>query len=133
MIIHSHTKNQVNISKHSKKKWWTKYLAKFQSTNTITWPKIIGPEWNVNLICNSSLYTHILNIKSMSPSIAKKKVVTTKCLTKFQSPRAITRPKIIGPEWNVNLICNLSLYTHIPNIKSISQSTTVLFRNYGHG
>ena len=31
----------------------TKYLAKFQS------PKIIEPEQNVNLICNSSLYTHI--------------------------------------------------------------------------
>jgi hypothetical protein len=25
-------------------------------------------------------------------------VVTTKYLAKFQSPRAITRPKIIGPE-----------------------------------
>jgi len=48
--------------------------------------------------------------------------VTTKHLAKFQSPRDITRPKIIGPERNVNLICNLSLYTHIPNIKSISQS-----------
>ena len=47
---------------------------------------------------------------------------TTKYLAKFQSPRAITRPKINGPERNVNLICNLSLYTHIPNIKSISQS-----------
>jgi hypothetical protein len=40
----------------------------------------------------------------------------------YQSPRSITRPKIIGPERNVNLICNLSLYTHISNIKSISQS-----------
>jgi hypothetical protein len=48
--------------------------------------------------------------------------VTTKYLAKFQSPRAITRPKIIGPEQNVHLICNLSLYTHILNIKSISQS-----------
>jgi len=48
--------------------------------------------------------------------------VTNKYLAKLQSPRAITRPKIIGPERNVNLICNLSLYTHIPNIKSISQS-----------
>jgi hypothetical protein len=48
--------------------------------------------------------------------------VTTKYLVKFQSPRAKTRPKIIGPERNVDLICNLSLYTHIPNIKSISQS-----------
>jgi hypothetical protein len=35
---------------------------------------------------------------------------------------AITRPKIIEPERNLNLICNLSLYTHIPNFKSISQS-----------
>jgi hypothetical protein len=59
--------------------------------------------------------------------------VTTKYLAKFESPRAITRSKIIGPERNVNLICNLSLYTHTPNIKSLSQSlvTTVLFRNYG--
>ena len=54
-------------------------------------------------------------------------MVTTKYLAKFQSPRAITRPKIIGPERNVNLICNLSLYTHIPNIKSISQSIVQLF------
>jgi hypothetical protein len=50
--------------------------------------------------------------------------VTTKYLAKFRSPRAITRPKIIGPEGSVNLICNSSLYTHIPNIKSISQSIT---------
>jgi hypothetical protein len=53
-------------------------------------------------------------------------VVTTKYLAKFQSQRAITRPKIIGPKRNVNLICNLSLYTHIPNIKSISQSIAKL-------
>ena len=49
----------------------TKYLAKFQSPRAITRPKIIGSEWNVNLICNSSLYTHISKIKSISPSIAK--------------------------------------------------------------
>jgi len=49
-------------------------------------------------------------------------VLTTKYLAKFQSPRAITQPKIIGPEQSVTLICNLSLYTHTPNIKSISQS-----------
>jgi hypothetical protein len=51
----------------------TKYLAKFQSPRAITQPKIIGLEQNVNLICNSSLYTHIPKIKSISPSIAKKK------------------------------------------------------------
>jgi hypothetical protein len=73
------------------------------------------------LICNLSLYTHVPKIKSMSP-IIEKKVVTTKYFTKFQSPRAITRPKIIGSERNVNLICNSSLYTHIPKIKSISPS-----------
>ena len=73
------------------------------------------------LICNLWSYTLIPKIKSISQIIVNK-VVTTKYLTKFQSPRAITQPKIIGPEWNVNLICNLSLYTHIPNIKSISQT-----------
>jgi hypothetical protein len=91
----------------------TKYLAKFQSPRAITRPKIIGPERNVNLICNSSLYTHIPKIKLMSPSIAK-----TKYLAKFQSP------KIIGPERSVNLICNSSIYTQIPKIKSISPSIT---------
>ena len=59
---------------------------------------------------------------SQYPKSQWNKVVTTKYLVKFQSPRAITQPKIIRPEQNVNLICNLSLYTHIPNIKSISQS-----------
>ena len=92
----------------------TKYLAKFQSSRAITRLKIIGPEQNVNLICNSSIYTNMPKIKSISPSKAKK-VVTTKYLTKFQSPRAITRPKIIGPERNVNLICNSSLYTNTKN------------------
>jgi hypothetical protein len=48
-------------------------LAKFQSPRAITQPKIIGPERNVYLICNSSLYTHKPKIKSISPSIVKKK------------------------------------------------------------
>ena len=100
----------------------TKYLAKFQSPRAITRPKIIGPERNVNLICNSSLYTHIPKIKSISPSITKK-VVTTKYLIKFQSPRAITWPKIIGPERIVSLICKSSVYTHIPKFKSISPNS----------
>jgi hypothetical protein len=69
-------------------------LAKFQSPRAITRPKIIGPERNINLICNSSLYTHIPNIKSISPSI-----------------RAIARPKIIRPERNVNdLIFGIWVY-----------------------
>ena len=44
-------------------------------------------------------------------------------------PRAMNRLKIIGPERNVSLICNLSLYTHIPNIKSISQSSVTVMDN----
>jgi hypothetical protein len=45
MNIHSHTKNQVNISNHSEKKGMTtKYLAKIQSPTAVSWPKIIQPE-----------------------------------------------------------------------------------------
>ena len=44
----------------------------FQSPRGTTLPKIIGPKRNVNLICNSSLYTCIPKIKSISPNIAKK-------------------------------------------------------------
>ena len=51
----------------------------------------------------------------------EKKVMTTKYLAKFQSPTAVSWPKIIQPEWISNLICNLWLYTLIPKIKSISQ------------
>jgi hypothetical protein len=74
------------------------------------WTRNLGvkPVWTKPLINQNQLSK--LNIK-FSPII----VVTTKYLAKFQSPRAITQPKIIGPEWNVNLICNLSLYTHIPD------------------
>jgi hypothetical protein len=43
--MHSHTKNQVNISNHSEKKVvTTKYLPKFQSPTAVSWPKIIQPE-----------------------------------------------------------------------------------------
>ena len=107
-----------------KKKWrqlniWPNFKpeyperTKLQSPTAASCPKIIGPELNVNLICNASLYTHIPKIKSISPSIAKKEM-TAKYLAKFQNPRAITRPKIIGPKQNVQLICNSSLYIHIP-------------------
>jgi hypothetical protein len=65
-----------------KKVMTTKYLAKFQSPMAVSWPKIFQPERISNLICSSSLYTHIPKIKSISPSITKK-VVTTKYLIKF--------------------------------------------------
>ena len=67
MIIHSHAKNKVNISKHSEKKVvTTKYLAKFQSPRAITRPKIIGPERNVNLICNSVTHHYTLIYQTSS-------------------------------------------------------------------
>ena len=55
------------------KKWWQLNIWPNFSLRTITLPKIIGPEQNVNLICNLSVYTHIPNIKSISQSIVKKK------------------------------------------------------------
>jgi hypothetical protein len=76
------------------------------------------------IVAGTYSVTHVRNseIKQLRPLIFAIKLVTTKYLAKFQSSRAITRPKIIGPEQIVHLICNSSLYTHIPNIKSISQS-----------
>jgi hypothetical protein len=73
--MHSHTKNQVNISNQSEKKVvTTKYLANFQSPRAHNSAKNhwTGTKQNVILICNLSLYTHIPNIKSISQSIAKK-------------------------------------------------------------
>jgi hypothetical protein len=46
MIIHSHTKNQVNISNHSE--ITTKYLAKFQSPRAITDIDLIFGMWVYN-------------------------------------------------------------------------------------
>jgi hypothetical protein len=75
-VTYDYTLSYQKSSQYLKSKWnkvvTTKYFAKFQSPRAITRPKIIGPERNVNLICNSSLYTHMPKIKSMSPSIAKK-------------------------------------------------------------
>jgi len=65
--------------------------------------------------------------------------MTIKYLAKFQSPSARTRPKIIGPEQNVNSICNSSLYTYTQNMSAISEyrakkvCDTVLFRNDRQG
>jgi hypothetical protein len=42
----------------------------------------------------------------------------------YTSSRALTQPKIIRPERNWNINCNSSRYSHIPNIKSISQRTS---------
>jgi hypothetical protein len=60
------------------------------------------------------IFTLIYQKSSQYFQAQRKKEVTTKYLAKFQSPRAITWPKIIGPEQNVNLICSSSLYTNIP-------------------
>ena len=54
-------------------------------------------------------------------SVTHHHTLTTKYLAKFQSPTAVSWPKIIQPEWISNLICNLGLYTVIPKIKSLSQ------------
>ena len=58
----------------------------------------------------------------VSCGLSEKKVVTTKYLAKFQSPMAVSWPKIIRLERILKLICNLWLYILIPKIKSISPS-----------
>jgi hypothetical protein len=65
-----------------------------------------------------TIHSHATNQVNF-PNHSEKKVGTTKYLAKFQGPRAIIRSKIIEPKLSVHLICNLSLYTHMPNIKSI--------------
>jgi hypothetical protein len=64
----------------------TKYLAKFQSPRPINSAK---NHWT------GTIHPHI---KSISQSIAKKSGEKLNILQKFQSSRAITWPKIIGPE-----------------------------------
>jgi hypothetical protein len=56
VIIHSQAKNQVNTSNHSDIKWWQ---LNIWPNFKVQGPTIIEPEQNVNMICNSSLYTHI--------------------------------------------------------------------------
>ena len=83
----------------------TKYLAKFQSPRDITQPKIMGPEQNVNLICNLSLYTHIPNIKSISQSIAKKKVVTTVLFRNYRHGQHYMSRPLSGGDIKSKNIC----------------------------
>ena len=87
-----------------------KYIGIFPFHRGIMWPSLVKIRYTeLKLLCG--------NLCGRPPAIpnhirAYNKVVTTKYLAKFQSPRAITRPKIIGPERNVNLNCKSSLYTH---------------------
>jgi hypothetical protein len=122
-------------------------LAKFQSPTAVSWPKIIQPEQISKLICNLWLYALGLW------NFAKYLVVATlfhydlrywldfwyECIIiSYRSTLKFVPVEWFLVNWQpLNLNCNLSLYTHIANIKSISQSiakkvvTTVLFRNYG--
>ena len=75
------TKYQISAINSYWEKCDEKYLGRTDGRGKTVYPpppsgsggiKIIGPERNVNLICNSSLYTYIPKIKSISPSIVKK-------------------------------------------------------------
>jgi len=48
--------------------------------------------------------------------------MTTKYSAKFQSPMAVSWPKIIQPERISNLICNLWFYTLIPKSSQYLQA-----------
>ena len=102
MIIHSQTKNQVNISNHSEIKWWQLNI----------WPNFKAQQQLQ--VCQKSFNRN----KFQSWSVTYDYMATTKYLAKFRNPRAITRPNIIGPERNVNMDCNSSLYTRLIYQKS---------------
>jgi hypothetical protein len=108
--MHSHTKNQVNISNQSEKKVvTTKYLANFQSPRAHNSAKNhwTGTQQNVNLLCNLSLYTHTPNIKSISQSIAKKS--GDNCF--ISEMRTWVTIKIIVL-WDIDLIFGLWVYNN---------------------
>ena len=86
----------------------------------ITQPKVIQPEQNSNLNCNSSRYSDIPNIKSIYQRTSRKSSDNLK-FKQNTSSRDITQPNIIRPERNSNLKCNSSRYSQILNIKSIYQ------------
>jgi len=49
MIIHSHTKNQVNISKHRGKKWWQLfYFGITEMGNTICHSHLVAGTYKLN-------------------------------------------------------------------------------------
>jgi hypothetical protein len=139
MIIHSHAKNQVNISKYSEKKVvTTKYLAKFQSSRPTysRWALKFGQifschhffslcleilTWCLVYECIMMSYRSSLHFIPVQWFLAELWPLNTKYFAKFQSPSAVSWSKIIQLEGISKLICNLWLYTLIPKIKSISQ------------
>jgi hypothetical protein len=103
----------------------TKYLAKFQSPRAITQPKIIGPEQNVNLIYNLSLYTHILDPPTHGISNPLPMVFWLPYTWYFEPPThgiLTPLPMVYRTLSYEPLSFGRNVYTHIPNIKSISQS-----------
>jgi hypothetical protein len=77
------------------------------------------------LIGNSSLYTHIPKIKSISQIIVEKKWWQLNIWANFKVQRAISWPKIIQPEQISKLICNLWLYSHTKNQVNISNHSEI--------
>jgi hypothetical protein len=88
--------HQVNISKDVKKKsGQLKIWTKNTSSMAITQPKVIQPERNSSLNCNTSRYSHIPNIKSIYKGRRQKKVQKTYILM-WRTDRR-TEPKTIVP------------------------------------
>ena len=75
--------NQYLIER-PKKVWSTKVWTKSTSSRAITQPKIIRPERNSNLNCNSSRFSHTPTIKSISQGTPKKSSDNLKFEQKIQ-------------------------------------------------
>jgi hypothetical protein len=99
-------------------------FTRFIQGNNIAWTNLDMIRNLQHLHMNKKSYTYKtlpFNSHWIFFWIKSVKVVTTKYLAKFQSPTALSWPKIIQLDWISELICNLWLYTLIPKIKPISQ------------
>ena len=84
-------------------------------------PKIIGPERNVNLICNSSLYTHI-------PQKREKKMVTTNNSAKNHWTELYNLKELI--QLNVSEVCRKLYWILSPNFYTIWLKLLVVTFHY---
>ena len=89
----------------------------------ITQPKVIRPERNSNVHCNSSQYSHLPNIKSIYQRTSKKSPDNFKFELKYKF-KSHNSAKNHSTGTNSSLICNSSRYSQMPNIKSIYQRTS---------
>jgi hypothetical protein len=110
MIIHSHTKNQVNISNHSEIKWWQLNIWPNFKVVVTTFFAMLG---DIDLMFGIWVYNDELHIKftfRSGPMIFGR--VMALALWNLAKYLVVTILFHYEPERISQLICNLWLYTH---------------------